>query len=136
MRGALKAHLSLNVSDVEASAAFYRKLFGVEALKRRPGYAKFDLQEPALNLAMQQLPPTGLNASHFGIQVASTEAVLAAKARLEAAGLATFSEAQVTCCYAKQDKVWVEDPDGNAWEVFAVLEDADRMHAEDRGGCA
>ena len=135
----MKAHVSLNVRDVEASAAFYGKLFGVPPLKRRPGYAKFDLAEPSLNLTMQQLPPTGLNASHFGIQVGSTAEVLAAKARLEASGLATRAEEQTTCCYAVQDKVWVQDPDGNEWEVFVVLEDAERMHGEgpgsDRAAC-
>src|SRR5205814_475315 len=104
------------------------KTFGVRATKRRPGYAKFDLSEPSLNLTMQETPPTGLNASHFGIQVASTDDVMEAKGRFDAAGLATRTEEDTSCCYALQDKVWVEDPDGNSWEVFVVKADAEVMH--------
>jgi catechol 2,3-dioxygenase-like lactoylglutathione lyase family enzyme len=125
----LKPHVSLNVTSVEASVAFYEKAFGVAATKRRPGYAKFDLREPMLNLTMQEAPRSGVNASHFGVQVASTDDVLEAKARFERAGLPTRTEEAVTCCYAVQDKVWIEDPDGNEWEVFVVTADADTMHA-------
>ena len=76
---------------------------------------------------MQQAPRTGVNASHFGVQVASSADVHEAKQRFERAGLATFTEDDVACCYAVQDKVWVEDPDGNAWEVFVVKGDAEVM---------
>lgn len=120
----LKPHVSLNVSNVDAAVAFYEKAFGVPVTKRRPGYAKFDLETPSLNLSMVEAPRTGVNASHFGIQVASTEDVLEAKGRFEAAGLRTITEEATACCYAVQDKVWVEDPDGNSWEVFVVLRDA------------
>lgn len=123
----LKPHISLNVTDLEASVRFYERLFEVPASKRRPGYAKFDLQSPALNLSMQEAPRTGVNASHFGIQVATTADVERAQQRLAAAGLRTQTEESTTCCYAVQDKVWVEDPDGNAWEVFVVKADADTM---------
>jgi catechol 2,3-dioxygenase-like lactoylglutathione lyase family enzyme len=124
----LKPHVSLNVSDVDASVAFYEKVFGVPPAKRRPGYAKFDLASPSLNLTMQEAPRTGTNASHFGVQVASTEDVAAAWTRFKDAGLATKTEDDTTCCYALQDKVWVEDPDGNMWEVFVVKGDAAKMH--------
>ena len=120
----LKPHVSLNVSSVEASVAFYEKAFGVTATKRRPGYAKFDLQSPALNLTMAEAPRTGVNASHFGVQVASSEDVAAAWTRFKEAGLKTLTEEKTECCYALQDKVWVEDPDGNSWEVFVVKGDA------------
>lgn len=123
----IKAHVSLNVSAIDASVAFYEATFGVKATKLRPGYAKFDLESPALNLTMTEAPRTGVNASHFGIQVARSEDVLEAKERFEAAGLATFKEENTECCYAVQDKVWVEDPDGNAWEVFVVKADAPVM---------
>jgi catechol 2,3-dioxygenase-like lactoylglutathione lyase family enzyme len=132
----LKAHVSLNVSNIERSVAFYEKAFGVPATKRRPGYAKFDLESPSLNLSMSEGPRTGVNASHFGIQVAGTEDVLEAKARFEALGLTTFSEEDTSCCYAIQDKVWVEDPDGNAWEVFVVKADAPVMSVAPSGCCA
>jgi catechol 2,3-dioxygenase-like lactoylglutathione lyase family enzyme len=120
----LKPHVSLNVSNIDASVAFYEKAFGVAATKRRPGYAKFDLQVPQLNLTMQEAPRTGVNASHFGVQVASTEDVVEAKGRFEAEGLRTFTEEDTSCCYAVQDKVWIEDPDGNSWEVFVVKGEA------------
>ena len=126
----LKAHVSLNVSNVERSVAFYEKAFGIPATKRRPGYAKFDLSEPSLNLTMNEAPRTGVNASHFGIQVATTQDVIEAKARFEAVGLPTFAEEDTSCCYAVQDKVWIEDPDGNSWEVFVVKGEAPVMKAD------
>jgi len=132
----LKPHVSLNVTDVDRSVAFYEKAFGVAATKRRPGYAKFDLAEPSLNLSMVQAPRTGVNASHFGIQVAATEDVAEARARFEAAGLPTFSEDDTACCYAVQDKVWIEDPDGNSWEVFVVKGDAPVMKADASACCS
>ena len=123
----LKPHVSLNVTDIEKSIAFYEKVFGVPVSKRRPGYAKFDLAVPALNLSMQKSPRTGINASHFGVQCDSTDDVHAARQRLEKAGLLTATEDDVACCYAVQDKVWVSDPDGNEWEYFVVKADADVM---------
>lgn len=123
----LKAHVSLNVTNIDAAVAFYEKAFGVAATKRRPGYAKFDLVAPSLNLTMQEAPRTGVNASHFGIQVASSEDVAAAWARFRQAGLVTRTEEDTTCCYALQDKVWVQDPDGNAWEVFVVKGEGTEM---------
>lgn len=123
----LKPHVSLNVTDVAKSIAFYEKVFGVPATKLRQGYAKFDLSAPALNLTMQEAPRTGVNVSHFGVQVESSADVRAATERLRQAGLLTKIEDDVTCCYAVQDKVWIEDPDGNAWEFFVVKADAEVM---------
>jgi len=121
---AVKTHLSLNVSDVEKLTQWYEVFFGEPAHKRRPGYANFDIEEPGLKLALQQSPPEGKGAlNHLGILVPSAADVLAYKTRLEESGLITFSEENVTCCYAKQDKIWVRDPDGNAWEVYALLDD-------------
>ena len=120
----LKAHISLNVENVENSIEFYQKLFGIEPAKVRRGYAKFDVQNPPLNLALNEsLVKVGGALSHLGIQVASTEDVLATKSRWEEIGLLTSDEMQTTCCYALQDKTWVRDPDGNEWEVFVVLQD-------------
>lgn len=131
----LKPHVSLNVTNIDASVAFYEKAFGVTATKRRPGYAKFDLQSPSLNLTMQEAPRTGVNASHFGVQVASTDDVVEAKNRFESLGLKTFTEEDTECCYALQDKVWIEDPDGNSWEVFVVKADAPVMRAQASDCC-
>lgn len=124
---ALKAHISINVSNVERSIEFYRKMLGIEPLKVRSGYAKFDVQNPPLNLAMNQVAPGDegkvSRLSHLGIQVGSTEDVMAMRQRWKEAGLTTRDEMQTSCCYAVQDKTWVTDPDGNEWEVFVVLED-------------
>jgi len=131
---ALKAHLSLNVRNVEQSIEFYRKLLGIEPSKVRTGYAKFDVQNPPLNLALNEAPITGRGAlSHLGIQVASTEDVLGMKQKWSDAGLLTRDEMQTNCCYAIQDKTWVRDPDGNEWEVFVVLKD--NLPEADAGAC-
>ena len=121
---ALKAHLALNVRNVEQSLEFYRKMLGLEPSKVRAGYAKFDVQNPPLNLTLNQAPFGERGAlSHLGIQVASTDDVLATREKWADAGLITRDEMQTNCCYALQDKTWVNDPDGNEWEVFVVLED-------------
>ena len=124
---ALKPHISLNVSNIGQSLEFYRKMFGIEPSKVRTGYAKFDVQNPPLNLAMNEIASGAegkvSRLSHLGIQVASTADVLAMRQRWQAAGLATRDEMHTSCCYAVQDKTWVRDPDGNEWEVFVVLED-------------
>jgi len=121
---ALKPHISINVRNVAESINFYRKMLGIEPAKVRTGYAKFDVQNPPLNLALNEVPFNERGAlSHLGIQVASTEDVLAVRRRWADAGLGTRDEMQTNCCYAIQDKTWVTDPDGNEWEVFVVLED-------------
>ncbi len=139
MSAVAKTHLSLNVSDVERSTAFYEAFFGASAHKRRPSYANFDLNDPPLKLALQQQAPqpgTG-SLNHLGIQVSTREQVEAARDRLVEAGLATFDERDTTCCYALQDKVWVHDPDGNAWEVYVLLDDmVEEDHAEAAGETA
>src|SRR5687767_6451954 len=120
----LKAHLAINVRNVEQSIEFYKKMFGIEPSKVRTGYAKFDVSNPPLNFTLNQVPfetPGAL--SHLGIQVSSTEDVLAMKTAWQEQGLAPREEMQTSCCYALQDKAWVNDPDGNEWEVFVVLQD-------------
>ena len=115
---ALKAHLALNVRNVVRSIDFYQKS------KVRTGYAKFDLQHPPLNLTLNEVSFNERGAlSHLGIQVASTEDVLAMREQWADSGLVTRDEMQTNCCYATQDKTWVRDPDGNEWEVFVVLQD-------------
>jgi catechol 2,3-dioxygenase-like lactoylglutathione lyase family enzyme len=116
-----KVHIALNVSDVNRSVEFYRGMFGVEPAKWKPGYAKFDIAEPMLNLALNEANTAGRGAlNHLGIEVAGTAEVIAAKERLQRAGLITFDEMNVDCCFAVQDKTWITDPDGNRWEVFTV----------------
>lgn len=121
---ALKAHLAINVKNVPRSIEFYQKMLGIEPSKVREGYAKFDLQNPPLNFTLNQVAFSERGAlSHLGIQVASTDDVLAMRRKWEEAGLVTREEMQTNCCYATQDKAWVRDPDGNEWEVFVVLKD-------------
>jgi len=121
---ALKAHVALNVRNVSESIQFYRKLFQLEPGKVRNGYAKFDVQNPPLNLTLNEHAVAERGAlSHLGIQVASTDDVLAVRERWTKNGLLTRDEMQTNCCYATQDKTWVSDPDGNEWEVFVVLQD-------------
>jgi catechol 2,3-dioxygenase-like lactoylglutathione lyase family enzyme len=122
--GALKAHLALNVRDVEKSTEFYRRMLGLEPSKVRTGYAKFDVANPPLNLTLNEVSFRERGAlSHLGIQVAETADVLALRQQWIERGLVTRDEMQTNCCYALQDKTWVRDPDGNEWEVFVVLED-------------
>ena len=120
----LKAHLALNVKNVETSIEFYKKMLGIEPSKVRTGYAKFDIKNPPLNLTLNQIDFNERGAlSHMGIQVASTADVLAMREQWRKAGLYTRDEMDTNCCYAVQDKTWVNDPDGNEWEVFVVKED-------------
>ena len=121
---ALKAHLAINVSDVARSIDFYKHLFGIEPSKVRNGYAKFDVANPPLNFTLNQVPFKNAGAlSHLGIQVSSTEDVLAMRQQWVDRGLTPRDEMGVDCCYAVQDKSWVADPDGNEWEVFVVHQD-------------
>jgi catechol 2,3-dioxygenase-like lactoylglutathione lyase family enzyme len=119
-----KVHIALNVNNLQESLTFYRALWGTEPVKLRTGYAKFDLAEPAVNLTLNENPVKSLGAlNHLGIQVGSTEAVLAMRERLQERGLLTEDEMQTNCCYAIQDKIWMTDPNGYKWEVFVVLQD-------------
>jgi catechol 2,3-dioxygenase-like lactoylglutathione lyase family enzyme len=113
------------VADLEASVAFYSKLFGAEPAKRRPGYANFAITEPPLKLVLIEGAfgePTRMD--HLGVEVETTGEVTAAAARLAAEGLATATEEDTACCYAVQDKVWVSGPGGEPWEVYVVKGDA------------
>ena len=122
----MKTHLSINVSSVEKSIGFYKKMFGVEPVKVREDYAKFDIANPPLNFTMnQRVFERGGSLSHLGLQVESTEEVLAMGKRWQENGLITLDEMKTDCCYALQDKTWVQDPDGNRWEVFVVLENTE-----------
>ncbi|HYN67009.1 MAG TPA: ArsI/CadI family heavy metal resistance metalloenzyme [Ornithinibacter sp.] len=124
-----RVQLALNVSDLEASVAFYSAMFGVEPHKRRPGYANFAIAEPPLKLVLIETSDAtrGTGAAgalnHLGVEVASTDDVAAARARFTEAGLAAFDENDTTCCYALQDKVWVHDPAGAPWEVYTVKDE-------------
>lgn len=123
-----RVQLALNVPDLDASVAFYSKLFGVEPAKRRPGYANFAIAEPPLKLVLiEGGGGQETHLDHLGVEVDTTAVVDAATDRLKEAGLATFEENDTSCCYALQDKVWVHGPGKEPWEIYVVKADADRM---------
>ena len=120
-----RVQLALNVSDLDAAVGFYSKLFGAAPAKLRPGYANFAIVDPPLKLVLIAGNDAPGTLNHLGVEVATAQEVAASQARLHGQGLATAVEDDVTCCYARQDKVWVDDPDGAAWEVYTVLADAE-----------
>jgi catechol 2,3-dioxygenase-like lactoylglutathione lyase family enzyme len=123
-----RVQLAINVSDMDAAVTFYSSLFQTEPAKRRPGYANFAIAEPPLKLVLIESPGTAATLNHLGVEVSTTDEVVAATRRLAQAGLDIAVEDGVECCYALQDKVWVSDPDGAPWEVYTVLADADASH--------
>jgi catechol 2,3-dioxygenase-like lactoylglutathione lyase family enzyme len=120
-----RLQLALNVDDLEESVEFYRRLFGVEPAKVRPGYANFAVAEPPLKLVLLENPGEGGSLNHLGVEVEDVDAVDAIQERLDADGLTSVDERGTTCCYAQQDKFWVEGtPNGERWEIYTVLADS------------
>jgi catechol 2,3-dioxygenase-like lactoylglutathione lyase family enzyme len=120
--GNSRIHVSLNVSDLGRSLHFYMHFFGVEPLKVREGYAKFDLHDPPINFSINENPLDTRSQGHLGVQVKSTRVVQEMNERLQKEGFKIISEDGTECCYAVQSKLWVADPDGNRWEVFVTTE--------------
>jgi catechol 2,3-dioxygenase-like lactoylglutathione lyase family enzyme len=136
-----RVQLALNVADLDEAVVFYSKLFATEPAKLRPGYANFAVVDPPLKLVLIEdatQAPGSLN--HLGVEVATTDEVSAAQARLAAEDLPTATEDQVNCCFAVQDKVWVDGPGGEPWEIYTVLADAEmpagELRASDPSGAA
>jgi len=124
-----RVQLALNVADLDLAVGFYSKLFGAEPAKRRPGYANFAIQSPPLKLVLIETPgarTSGVTGAlnHLGVEVDTPEEVQTASERLAGQGLAPDIQESTTCCYAVQDKAWVDDPDGTPWEIYTVLADA------------
>jgi catechol 2,3-dioxygenase-like lactoylglutathione lyase family enzyme len=124
-----RVQLALNVADLDEAVAFYSKLFATEPAKRRTGYANFAIDEPPLKLVLMEGGAPG-TLNHLGVEVFSPAEVTAATTRLAGAGLPTATEEQVSCCFAVQDKVWVDGPSGEAWEIYTVLADAEEETSE------
>ncbi len=128
MTEAIRPHIGLAATNVAATIAFYRSMFGIEPSKVKPGYAKFEVKDPALNLSINAAETVAERDSsfHMGIELANVGDVNGWKARVQASGLTVvLEEERVTCCYSVQDKFWLADPDGHRWEIFVVHEDAD-----------
>jgi catechol 2,3-dioxygenase-like lactoylglutathione lyase family enzyme len=133
-----RLQLALNVTDIDQAVAFYAKLFGTDPAKRRPGYANFAIADPPLKLVLLENPGHGGTLNHLGVEVSDTGAVGAEQARLATAGLASSEAGETTCCYAQQDKFWVQGaPDGEEWEIYTVLADSPTFYAQDTAapGC-
>ena len=127
----IRFHISLNVTDLDRSVAFFRTLFGIEPAKVRPGYAKFEPADPPLVLSLEPATEVagGGALNHLGFRLPDTRSLVAMQERLERAGLRTRREDGVECCYARQTKFWAHDPDGNLWEVYTFDGDIDHRGA-------
>jgi catechol 2,3-dioxygenase-like lactoylglutathione lyase family enzyme len=131
----MRPHLSLDVRDVPASVAFYQKVFGVPPQKQTTDYAKFDLTQPALNLSLVSSTGRISSVDHLGIEVESVEEIAAWKSHLQREGILDEVEENTVCCFARQDKLWISDPDGNAWEIFTVHEQLPVRESLSNTGC-
>jgi catechol 2,3-dioxygenase-like lactoylglutathione lyase family enzyme len=121
----MRLQLALNVNDLEAAVEFYSKMFGVKVNKRKPGYANFAIDEPPLKLVLFEAPDAAERHNHLGVEVFDDEAVDVATKRLEDQGMADLVESETTCCYAKSNKVWAQEPQGLRWEWYRVLDDSE-----------
>ena len=127
-----RVQLALNVNDIDEAVAFYSKMFGTEPAKRRPGYANFAISEPPLKLVLLENPGQGGSLNHLGVEVPDIDTVDAMQTRLAEAGLGSTDERDTTCCYAKQDKFWVQGtPNGESWEIYTVLADSHTFYGDD-----
>lgn len=131
----MRPHFSLDVRSVPASVEFYRKVFGVAPQKQTTDYAKFDLREPALNFSLVSSTEKVSSVNHLGIEVESVGEVAIWKQRLLEEDILEKVEENIACCFARQDKLWFTDPDGNAWEVFTVLEQLEVTGPLKNSGC-
>ena len=120
-----RVQLALNVADLSAAVDFYSKLFDTAPAKVRPGYANFAVDQPPLKLVLVEGHGAAGTLNHLGVEVEDTDAVRATETRLAGEGLPTATEDEVACCYAVQDKVWVDAPDGEPWEIYTVLSDTE-----------
>jgi catechol 2,3-dioxygenase-like lactoylglutathione lyase family enzyme len=125
-----RVQLALNVADLDQAVAFYSKLFDTTPAKLRPGYANFAIDDPPLKLVLVEGHGEPGSLNHLGVEVSSSNEVAETHGRLSDDGLVTATEDQVVCCYALQDKVWVDAPDGEPWEIYTVLADVEMPAGE------
>lgn len=134
--GFMRPHISINVRDVSESVKFYEKVFNQKPQKQNSEYAKFDLKSLLLNFSMQSSKDLELSrVNHFGFEVESAEEVMEWQKKLTESGILKLVESDTKCCFARQDKVWFQDPDGNSWEVFYVHEQLPVTETKNKTGC-
>jgi len=126
-----RVQLALNVSNLDEAVAYYSKLFGADVNKRKPGYANFAVNEPPLKLVLFENPDADERLNHLGVEVFDQADVAAATDRFVTAGIANEEEVEATCCYASQNKIWSQDPQGLRWEWYVVLDDSETFFAEE-----
>lgn len=131
-----RLQLALNVSDLDAAVGFYSRLFSAEPAKLRPGYANFAIAEPPLKLVLVENQEGGATLNHLGVEVGSPDEVTGAAARLRSQGMDVEVREGEVCCYARQDKLWVADPDGAPWEVYTVTDEAPEAAVPEAACCA
>jgi catechol 2,3-dioxygenase-like lactoylglutathione lyase family enzyme len=131
----MRPHISLDVRNVAKSVEFYEKVFGEKPQKQVVDYAKFDLASPALNFSLVSSTGEVSGVDHLGIEVGTVEEIAEWKARLQREGILEKVEDNIACCFARQDKLWFTDPDGNAWEIFTVHEQLDVTGRLSQTGC-
>ena len=129
-----RVQLALNVGDLDASIAFYTKFFNTPPAKIRENYANFAIAEPPLKLVLIAGGGEPGTLNHLGVEVESTDEVMAEARRMQAEGAACDLQEATTCCFAVQDKVWVSGPE-IPWEIYTVLADAPVMHPVDDACC-
>ncbi|MHA7652693.1 ArsI/CadI family heavy metal resistance metalloenzyme [Mycobacterium sp. ML4] len=132
-----RVQLALNVDDIDEAITFYSKLFATSPAKVKPGYANFSIEEPPLKLVLLENPGQGGTLNHLGMEVESSDQVHDEIARLTGEGLFTEEEMSTTCCFATQDKVWVNGPGGHRWEIYTKLADSETFFgpATEEAGC-
>ncbi len=128
-------HIHVHVTDLAQNIDFYSKMFGAEPARREADYAKWMLDEPAVNFAISTRGHGHTGVDHMGIQVDNEADLAELKARAEAADVALINEGATTCCYARSNKHWVVDPQGLPWEHFQTL-DTIPVFREEPGSCA
>lgn len=123
-----RLHIHVGVDDLDRGIQFYNALFGAAPVKTKGDYAKWLLDDPAVNFVISTRA-AGNGVDHLGLQADDDSELEEVRARLRDADLATFDEGETVCCYARSDKTWVRDPAGIAWEAYRTMADA-AMYAE------
>lgn len=123
----MRLQLALNVTDLEGAIDYYRRLFGVDVAKRKPGYANFEVEQPPLKLVLFETDDATDRLNHLGVETFDDAEVMGAAERQQAAGLAVDVQINEGCCFATQNKAVTYAPDGTMWEWYRKLEDLEQF---------